>query len=54
MFPLGVLNGGWGTLEATFQMADHPHADAAQGLFMRYGWDIVQEIDDLLRSRCEP
>ena len=48
MFPLGVLNGGWGTLEATFQMADHPRADAAQALFMRYGWDIVEEVDDSL------
>jgi len=51
VFPLGVLNGGWGTPEATFRMADHPHADGAQALFMRYGWDIVEEVDDLLRSR---
>jgi len=35
VFPLGVWNGGCGTPEATFQMADHPRADAAQALFMR-------------------
>ena len=48
VFPLGVWNGGWDTPEATFQLAAQPHADGAQALFMRYGWDIVEEVDDSL------